>query len=316
MSRSLLGVALLVQDRVIGVLTVGSKRHRAFTDEDEQLLRLAGDRVALAVEHARLYERERDTADALQRSLLPERLPDIPGAALAVCYRPAHYQVGGDFYDVFALDSGGWIMVLGDVCGKGPEAAAVTALARYTLRAEAQHQPRPAALLSALNTALLRQRPAGPYLTAIVAHLLAAPEGALTVTVSAGGHPSPIVVHRTGRARELATHGTLIGFDRDVTFSNTVARLENGETILLYTDGVLEAHAPSRILTEQDVLNALTGTTVQPPRAILEQVERLAGIDAPDMPLRDDIAILALQALNQTEKQGAATAPPHAPGRR
>ena len=305
--RSLLGVPLLANDRVIGVLHVGTREERDFTEQDVQLLRLAGDRVALAVEHAALYEHERMIADALQRALLPERLPEIPGIALAARYRPARYVVGGDFYDIFSVDGGAWLAVVGDVCGKGPEAAAVTAFARYTLRADAQHETRPAALLSRLNAAMLRQRCDGPFLTAVVAHLLPADHGGLILTVSAGGHPLPILRDAGGRASEIGTHGTLLGFRADAPLSESVVRLNDGDSVVLYTDGVLDAHAPAQMLAPEDLMVALSGCPDQAPAALLASLERRAGLDGADVETRDDVAILVLRA--QTAACPAPTPP-------
>jgi serine phosphatase RsbU (regulator of sigma subunit) len=293
--RSLLGVPLLSQDRVIGVLHVGSRVDRVFTEQETELLRLAGDRIALAVEHARLFEREQAIADTLQRSLLPERLPDIPGVTLAARYRPARYQVGGDFYDVFALDDGGWLMVIADVCGKGPQAAAMTALARYTLRAEALHKRSPSALLSALNGAILRQRSDLRFLTAVVAHLRVTDKSEAVLTISLGGHPHPILIDAAGHAREIGSKGTLVGVVPDASFRETAVKLAHGDSVVFYTDGVLEAHAPARPLEPDELTRALAADNRHALAQLAARVEQYGTRGAPDATLRDDIAILALR---------------------
>jgi serine phosphatase RsbU (regulator of sigma subunit) len=289
--RSLLGVPLVLQDQVIGVLHVGSRAERAFSDEDAELLRLAGDRVALAVEHARVFEHEHAIADALQRSLLPERLPELPGITLAARFRPAGYQVGGDFYDVFPVDDGTWLLVVGDVCGKGPEAASLTALARYTLRAEAQHDPRPAHLLAALDAAIARQRSDGRFLTAVVASVR--PGAVKTeLTVSVGGHPPPIHVSPEGIARALSARGPLVGVELGIPFQERDVPLSSGDSVVLYTDGLLEAEAPARVLEPPQLARALDGCRTGA-SDLAKLAERAAVAGSSTTALRDDIAILA-----------------------
>jgi sigma-B regulation protein RsbU (phosphoserine phosphatase) len=306
--RSLLGVPLLLQGEVIGVVHVGSRVERAFTDEDVELLRLAGDRVALAVEHARVYEHEHAIADALQRSLLPERLPELPGITLAARFRPARYQVGGDFYDVFPVDDDTWLLVIGDVCGKGPEAASLTALARYTLRAEAQHDPRPAHLLAALDAAIVRQRSDGRFLTAIVASLQPnAVEPRLTVSV--GGHPPPIHVSAKGIASEIGARGPLVGVALGIPFEERGIPLAPGDSVVLYTDGLLEADAPARVLAPADLARALDGCR-SGAGDLATLAERAGVAGSPTTALRDDIAILAFSVATTRQRAAGPTKPP------
>ena len=296
--RALLGVPLLLQDEVIGVLHIGSRSERTFTDEDAELLRLAGDRVALAVEHARVYEHEHAIADALQRSLLPERLPEVPGITLAARFRPVGYQVGGDFYDVFAVDENRWLLVIGDVCGKGPQAASLTALARYTLRAEAQHDPRPARLLTALDAAIERQRCDGRFLTAVVASLRPDPV-APELTLSVGGHPPPIHVSAAGVAREIGGTGPLVGAALGIPFEQHDIPVRPGDSVVLYTDGLLEAGAPARELTPAQLARALDGCRGDAGE-LAALAERAATVGSPTAALRDDIAVLAFSLLRRT----------------
>jgi PAS domain S-box-containing protein len=297
--RSLLGVPLLAHDRVVGVLHVGAHTERAFSDDDTQLLRLAGDRVALAVEHARVYERERAIAHTLQQSLLPETLPDIPGVSLAARFRPLDYQVGGDFYDVVALDDDAWLLAIGDVCGKGPPAAALTALARYTLRAEAQHQRSPAALLASLNAAILRQQTTTRFLTAIVAVLRTRADGP-QLTMCAGGHPLPILVDASGHAAEIGHTGPLVGALHEASYHDTVRQLHPGDSLVLYTDGVLEANAPDRLLDTPDLIHVLSDSHALEPAELARRLERYGTDGIAASALRDDIAILALRVQADT----------------
>ena len=288
-------VPLLAGERVLGVIQVGWIRGRRPTPGEIDLLTLAADRAALAIERARLYERERATADMLQNSLLPERLPDIPGIELAARYRAAgeRFQVGGDFYDAFQISAEHWLVVVGDVCGKGPEAATLTALARYTLRAEAMHEPRPAELLGLLNDAIIRQRSDGRFCTAVCA-LLELRDGSVEVTLASGGHPLPMVLRADGSVQEAGLTGTLLGIVADVEHEDVRVPLEPGDTLVLYTDGLTEARAPEAI-TEPDELAAMVAACAgQDPGELVRALEGEALGDAREEP-RDDLAVLALR---------------------
>jgi PAS domain S-box-containing protein len=293
--RALLGIPLIVKGRGRGVLHVGSLKDRRFSDEEVSLIALAADRAALGIEHARIYERERSIAETLQRSLLPDRLPDIPGFDLAASYQAAGegYDVGGDFYDAFAIDDGRWLVVIGDVCGKGPEAAALTALTRYTLRAEATHEPRPAALLAVLNRAILQQRSDQRFCTAACA-LIERQDTGVAITVAVGGHPLPLIVRADGRVESVGQGGTPIGMVDDPSLSEETTTLGAGDTIVFYTDGLLDAHAPRRMLGEADVAELLAASAGSPPSTLVSRLHREATRQS-DTPARDDVAILAVR---------------------
>ena len=295
--RALLGIPLIVKGRVRGVLHVGSLHDRRFSEKELSLIGLAADRAALGIEHARIYERERSIAETLQRSLLPDRLPDIPGFDIAASYEAAGegYDVGGDFYDAFAVD-GRWLVVIGDVCGKGPEAAALTALTRYTLRAEATHEPRPAALLGLLNGAILQQRSDQRFCTAACALIERSNAGVAAVTVCVGGHPLPLIVRADGRVEAFGRPGTPIGMVDDPSLLEETTTLAPGETIVFYTDGLLDAHAPQRILGEADVAELLAASAGSSPSTLVSRLDRdVAGQSA--TPARDDVAIVAIRQL-------------------
>lgn len=296
--RALLGLPLIVGDRVVGVLHVGSLGERRFTDDEVALLRLAADRAALGIEHARIYERERATAETLQRSLLPDHLPDPPGMELAESYEAAGegWEVGGDFYDAFAIDEARWLVVIGDACGKGPDAAALTALARYTLRAEARHEPSPAALLRRLNQAIIQQRADFRFCTVTCALIeLGATDTRLTVT--AGGHPRPLVLRRSGEVDAIGRAGDLIGAFADVELSETATVLNPGDTVVFYTDGLVEAHAPQRIIEEPELVRMLARCEGLSPLALVQRLRDDATRHGTTPP-RDDLAILALRRVS------------------
>ena len=202
--RSLLGVPLLVEGRVIGVLHVGSLTRRIFGERDRDLLQLAADRAAIAIEHARLHA-QRHIVEAMQHAMLPAALPVIPGIQFTATYRPAAVdaRVGGDWYDVFELGRGRIALVIGDVVGRGVEAGALMAQVRTALRAYALEGHPPATVVDLLNRLFSAERPT--KLTT-VAYLVLDPEAGQLVIVSAG-HLPPIVVGADGRARLLEVEG-------------------------------------------------------------------------------------------------------------
>ncbi|MFI1505569.1 PP2C family protein-serine/threonine phosphatase [Streptomyces sp. NPDC020597] len=183
---------------------------------------------------------------ALQQSLLPASLPHVPGVETAVYYHTAAPdRLGGDFYDLFALDGTRWAFFLGDVCGKGPKAAAVTSLTRYTLRAAALHDPDPVSALTTLNTVLHERYTGGDprYCTAIFGILTREPDtGRVTVSLASGGHPPALVVRGDGKTEFLPTPGgLLVGVLPRAVFTPATTTLGPGDTLLLYTDGLTEA---------------------------------------------------------------------------
>lgn len=244
-----------------------------------------------AAERAAGRERLAHLARTLQSSLLPPGLPDIAGFELGALYRPFGdgYDVGGDFYDVFEIGDGRWALALGDVCGKGPEAAAVTAIARYTIRAAAMRQPDPTSVLEVVNDALHRQSPER-FCTAALATV----EVGGAVSVALGGHPKPAVVSATGELRQVGQLGTLLGPFPSWHNETAEVRLEEGSTLVLFSDGVLEARRGKEQFGFERLANALgraspgaTGVV----RSIEEALERFA--DA----INDDVAVLAIHRL-------------------
>ncbi|MET9896094.1 SpoIIE family protein phosphatase [Streptomyces sp. NPDC006465] len=199
-------------------------------------------------ESDRERERLKNLNATLQKTLLPPTLVDVPGLDVAAHYHVASTdEVGGDFYDVFPLASGTWGFFLGDVCGKGAAAAAVTSLARYTLRAAAVYDPDPAAVLANLNTVLNHEYNGDdPRFCTVVFGLLTpdGDKGGFQVTLAAGGHPPALLMRSDGRADYLPTPGgQLIGVLPDADIATTSVRLDPGDTLFLYTDGLTEAHA-------------------------------------------------------------------------
>jgi len=241
--RSLLGVPLLVAGRVIGVLHVGSLTTREFTDDDRDLLQLAADRAALAIDHAELYEQRRLT-EALQRTLLPQELGGFPGTAVAARYLPAAQgtSLGGDWYDLFPLGGGRVGIAVGDVVGHGLPAAALMAQLRTTLRAYALDGHGPAEVIDRLNRMLAFLRPA-TMTTAV--YLTLDPEHEALEAVSAG-HLPPLVVAPDGTASYLEVPaGVALGVTRGARYRQESYRIEPGSTVVLFTDGVVEVRGES-----------------------------------------------------------------------
>lgn len=233
----------------------------------------------------------------LQQSLLPTELPAVPGLEAGSYYHTASPDLlGGDFYDLFPLDSGRWAFFLGDVCGKGPQAAAVTSLARYTLRAAALHNADPITVLATLNTVLHERYASGEgrYCTAIFG-VLEPDDGHVRVHLASGGHPSALIHRADGSADYVPTPGgLLIGVLPQAPFTAAHADLLPGDTLLLYTDGLTEARTgPERELYGEDALR--TFTAAQPPAGPQGLITALSGLLASfGDGLDDDTALLAL----------------------
>jgi PAS domain S-box-containing protein len=283
-------VPLRARGRLHGVLAAGFDDLPA--GEDAAALALFADlarRAALALDNAQLYEERDQVARTLQAALLPPELPRVPGVELAGRYLPAG-DVGGDFYDCFATGGGDWAVVIGDVCGKGAEAASLTALARYTLRAAAQHTRRPRAVLGVLNEALLRQRLDYSFCTVLYASVTPRDER-VSVCMATGGHPLPFVLRAGGQVEPAGTPGMLLGIVDDPDVTEQAIELGPGDALVLVTDGVTEATADDRAAGPRR-LEALLGRCAgEGAAAIAEAVERDA-VAAQGGRVRDDVAVL------------------------
>ena len=251
--------------------------------------------AAVITERRRVEDIVEYIADTLQESLLPARLPEIPGIQAAVDFRPASemHVVGGDFYDLFQVDDGSWSVVVGDVCGKGAPAAAVTGLARYTLRAAVIQERLPSRVLAFLNDAIRRQRPS-EFCSVALARLELNGAAGATATLSNGGHPLPLVLRSTGAVESIGSHGTLLGVADDPELSDTTVELHPGDSLVLYTDGLTDAYAPARIFTPADLVAALAPCGGLPAADITGHVAHtLLGVNGEQ--LRDVIALLVLR---------------------
>jgi PAS domain S-box-containing protein len=293
--RSVVIAALKARGRLFGTLTLASAESgRRFEQADVQLAEELALRAGIAIDNARLYTERSRIAHTLQVKLLPERLPVIPGAVVAARYRAAGElnEVGGDFYDVFARSPTEWALVVGDVSGKGAEAAAVTALARYTLRAAALEETPPSGALQRLNTAMLYDE-TSQFATVALAYLALAPDGAIAVRVALAGHPAPVILRGDGSVDLAGRFGTMAGLRHDPQLHDLDVRLGAGDVLLLYTDGVIEAGSRRAPFGEDGLAKVLAGLAGQSPQAVVDAVERAVVAAQPGDP-RDDIALLAL----------------------
>ncbi|HEX6697769.1 MAG TPA: SpoIIE family protein phosphatase [Solirubrobacteraceae bacterium] len=302
LGRSATLVPLVAHGRNVGVLSLGWRDVGRRPARDEwSLIEALGQRIALAVDGALHYRERAHVAQTLQASLLPAALPDIPGATVAAQYVASGegMDVGGDFYDVFGLDDGSWILVIGDVLGKGAEAAAVTALARYTVRAVAGRSPSPAATLAALNDEMLRQRnPDRRFVTAVLARLEPHADGGARLVVASGGHPPPVLLRAGGDAEVVPCPGTLLGVEHDARSFDQEIELAPGDTLVLYTDGVTEA-SREHPLAPEDLGAVLRASAPDGAAAVAREVVHLAEAGAAGA-ARDDLAVLVL-ALDATQ---------------
>ena len=286
-------VPLAAPARTIGAITlVSSESGRRLTEADLGVAVRLGRRAGTAVESARLYTERTRIADILQASLLPESLPEIPGVELEALYRAAGElnDVGGDFYDVFPYGPNRWMLVIGDVCGKGPRAAGVTALARHTLRTAARLDQSPSDMLATLHGAL-RDQPLGADLcTVCLVTLELTGEGA-RLTVALAGHPPPLIIDAGGETAQIGRPGTLLGVLDQLEHTETEAELRAGETLLLYTDGLPEAGSSERQLGEGGLSEMCRSAPELPLGRLLESLVRSASACAGER-LRDDIALI------------------------
>jgi serine phosphatase RsbU (regulator of sigma subunit) len=247
-------------------------------------------RAALAFDNARLYAERTHVAQTLRRSLMPSTLPAIPGLELASFFRPlgAGSEVGGDFYDVFGDERSCWLVV-GDVCGKGAEAAALTGFLRHTTVAYAREANSPGAVLTRVNEVMLDQDFDGRFATAILVNLRLG-GGQVAVKVASAGHPAALLTRSGGAACELGERGALLGVFANPEIGEAATVLGPGDSLALYTDGLLEAHAPDHTLTAEQMIARLRRRA---PEAAQETIDALLELVELDDGVRDDIAILS-----------------------
>jgi serine phosphatase RsbU (regulator of sigma subunit) len=301
-----IGVMLRSAGRPLGMLEVTDRREREFTARDEAILAQLGQLASVAIAKSQAYTRERHIAQVLQRSLLPPSIPAVAGLTAAVRFIAAGegIDVGGDFYDFFlargeqsADDAGAGgtrvAALIGDVCGKGPEAASVTALARHTLRAAAAFESRPSAVLELLHRALRDDRDDGRFCTVAYCDFEVRDDGA-RMLLSCGGHPLPLVLRRSGVVEPVGQLGTLLGADVEPVLADVAIDLAPGDLVVLYTDGVTEVRAGQEEIFGHRDLAALLGRCAGMHADGVAQRIQDAVLEAAGGRPRDDIAVLVI----------------------
>lgn len=293
---SLLCVPLRHRQENLGAVTLLRRSDRQqYELSDLGLLEELADHLALALRTERRYQRRSDAADALQASLLPRSLPALPGLELGVAYHAATegVEVGGDFYDVFEAERG-WGLVLGDVCGKGEDAAAVTAMVRHGMRLLGLWHTDPAEILRHINHAMVVRGETDRFVTAIAAHVVEEQDG-VRLRLASAGHPRAAILRADGAVQFSSGGGVPLGVFRESTVATEALSLFPRDTLLLYSDGVTEARRHDGVLYGDDRLaDALARTRGLTAPALVKAVEA-------DMyehsggRSHDDIALLAVR---------------------
>ena len=295
---------LIARGRRIGMMVIGRPAGDRF---DSSILDLAEElsrRAGLAIDNARLYTAQTSMSQALQRSLLPPQLPEIPGLDIAVVYEPAgqRSEVGGDFYDLFESEPDiigrpRWRFAIGDVCGTGPEAAAVTGLARYALRILAGEGLPVPDVLARLNRLILAEGPRARLLTLLHGEISLDERGTVQLEVVSAGHPPPLLLHPDGRVDNPVEPQPLLGvFEDDVEFRAKRLTLEGERLLLCVTDGVTERREGNRMLGDgQGLERLLTSFTGMSAGAVAAGVQR-AVREFGSNPSNDDVALIVLRA--------------------
>ena len=301
--RSAMAVPMRIGNETLGAITlVSAESGRRFDHDDLAFVEDLALRAATAVQNARLYAAQERVARTLQASLLPERLPELPGWDAEAAYQAGERDsdVGGDFYDILPVESG-HLVVLGDVTGKGVEAAALTSLVRYSGRMAARFDPHPARVLALINQAL-REHGRLSLVTAVCA--LIETDGARAVaTVASAGHPLPLL-RRTGEPPAvLGEHGVLLGVDGEDDWSETVVELVPGDTLLFYTDGVTETPGEGSRFGDRRLREAVAQAG-EAPDALLGEIERSLRAFQAGFAL-DDRAMLAMRFVGDGSAPGS-----------
>jgi serine phosphatase RsbU (regulator of sigma subunit) len=296
--KSCIVLPLGARGSVLGALTLWIIRPpKAFDETARRTAKRLADRAALALDNARLHEQQVHIASVLQHSLLPRSLPEITGFETSSRFLAAGeaYEVGGDFYDVFSSGSGTWTAVIGDVCGKGPEAASLTALARYTVRTASSPDHAPSDILRTLHDSISSEHADLRFCTAALAQIQTPSNGrgSAHLTVCLGGHPLPLILRKNGRVDAVGEPGTLLGALPSPLLSDVEATLAVGDSLVLYTDGVLDVRDRS-IRDDPEWLEKELGKASGKGADEIAELLSQAAIKRHGGEARDDIAVLVL----------------------
>jgi serine phosphatase RsbU (regulator of sigma subunit)/PAS domain-containing protein len=303
-ATSVLSVPLTDGEHAYGVLTLARwPGHQHFEMADVGLVEELGEQLALAIRVDRMFRHRVDIADALKTSLLPRQVRQIPGTEIAVEHMPASMTAegaGSDFYDVYP-GRDGWGLAIGDVCGEGPDTAAVTAAARHAIRALAHLDADPEAVLRAINDIMLTEDIGGRFVTADVAHL-SWQDGRLHMSLSSVGHPGPVLVRPDGRTQVLNGGGLPLGIFPDAEPSTQEHHLDPGDLLFLYTDGLTNACGPDMVQFEERLTDELAALAGEPPEVLVSRVREVV-LRLCQGEMRDDMTMLALR-VGQPPNQG------------
>ena len=294
-ATSVLCVPLSDGEHTYGTLTLARNASEGhFEMADLGVVEELGEQLALAIRVDRMFRRHTEIADALQSSLLPRDLPQIPGVEIAAAYVAATegLEVGGDFYDIYRTP-GGWGVAIGDVCGKGEEAAAVTAAARHAIRVLAHWTADPAEVLDKANEVMLAEEFGDLFVTAKNAHLRWQ-DGRLHVVLGSAGHPGPVLVRPDGRTTIMNPGGLPLGLFPTAQPGREEIDLEPGDVLFFFTDGVTEARSPELTYFEDRLTDELAGLAGQAPRDIVAGLQTLV-VEFCRNELRDDMTMLVLR---------------------
>lgn len=298
-ATSVLSVPLSDGQHCYGVATLARRPAGGhFTVAELALLTEIGEQMALAIRVARMFRRRSETADMLHASLLPRRMPEIPGLEIAATYITAAEdpEVGGDFYDVYRTP-GGWGLAVGDVCGKGEDAAAVTAAARHAIRVLAHRCADPAEVLSGANEIVLAEEISvdGGFVTANVAHLSWRDDGRLRVVLGSAGHPGAALLRPDGRVRMMSGGGLPLGLFADAEPATQELTMDPGDVLFLYTDGMAQARGPDNAYFADRLADELAALAGAPPGQLIAAMRQaMLRFSADD--LIDDVTMLVLRA--------------------
>jgi PAS domain S-box-containing protein len=300
-------VALRARGQSIGALALTNRSGHPMAEADRALAEELAARAAVAIDNAALFETQASVARRLQASLLPPALPTIAGLDLAARYAPAGrgVEVGGDFYDCIATGDDRWLLIVGDVKGKGVDAAALTGMARHTIRAAATAERGPAAVLAFFNEVLYRHEAeriatdasweaTEPRFCTVVAVELIRTKKSLAATVASAAHPLPLLRRPDGAVTAVGEPGGLLGLEPVIELPEVAVELAPGSMLVCFTDGVSECHNGPRFFDEcgmADVLAAAVG----PAERVVADIETAARTFTPTGVIRDDLAILALR---------------------
>jgi serine phosphatase RsbU (regulator of sigma subunit) len=295
--RSVAVVPLVARGRSVGALSVGWQQVARRPARDEwSLIEALAQRIALAVDSALLYQERAYVARTLQQSLLPGTLPNVPGAELAAEYVAAGegMEVGGDFFDVFAVgEADEWALVIGDVCGKGAEAAALTSMVRFTIRAEAAHHAGPDEVLALVNEAILRQFSDGRFCTALHGRIRVGSHGA-HLSIACAGHPPPLVLGPAGTVETVPCSGRLLGVVPGIELETVETDLGPGDALICFTDGVTEGRGASGMFGDGPLAEVLAASAGRDADGIAAAVTA-AALEFQGGRTQDDLALLVLR---------------------